>query len=85
MKYIYVEWSKGVTQIRSEPETGSEDSLTEQEQIINELHTKLKLLNIGDVSNNEVAVCSFEDKCCLYQESNCNQKTCGDFHKQTDC
>ena len=49
MKYIYVEWSKGVTQIRSEPETGSEDSLTEQEQIINELHTKLKLLNIGVV------------------------------------
>ena len=42
MKHILVEWSKGVTQIRSEPETGSEDSLTEQEEIINELYAKLK-------------------------------------------
>ena len=42
MKHILVEWSKGITQIRSEPETGSEDSLTEQEEIINELYAKLK-------------------------------------------
>jgi len=46
---------------------------------------QVKLFAIPDVSNNEVAVCSFENKCILYQESNCNQKTCGDFHKQTDC
>ena len=44
MKHILVEWSKGITQIRSEPETGSEDSLTEQEEIINELYAKLKKL-----------------------------------------
>ena len=44
----------------------------------------IKQLSKADVSDNEVVVCSFENKCYLYQESNCNQKTCGDFHKQTD-
>ena len=55
------------------------------EEMVTELQQQVKLFAIPVVSNNEVAVCSFEDKCCLYQESNCNQKTCGDFHKQTDC
>ena len=44
MKYISVEWSKGVTIIRSKPETGSEDNLTEHEEIINELYDRLKIL-----------------------------------------
>ena len=50
MKYITVEWSKGVTIIRSELETGSESELTEHEQIINELHSKVEKLNLACIT-----------------------------------
>lgn len=30
-------------------------------------------------------VCSFQDKCTLYQDSLCNQKSCADFNKEVNC
>lgn len=49
-KYIEIERPNGmVTIVRSELETGSEEPLTEHEQIINELYSKVKNLNIPAV------------------------------------
>jgi hypothetical protein len=49
------------------------------------------MLTLSDYANlvsenktsNESEVCSFENKCTLYQKSNCKQADCGDFNKQT--
>ena len=51
-KYIVIERPNGVvTIVRSEIETGSEEPLTEHEQIINELYSKVKKLDLTPVSN----------------------------------
>jgi predicted Zn-ribbon and HTH transcriptional regulator len=63
-KYIEIERPNGiVTIVRSELETGGEEPLTEHEQIINELYSKVKNLNISGVSHRswECNSCGFKD------------------------
>jgi len=58
-KYIGIERPNGmITIVRSGLETASEDPLTEHEQIINELYSKVKNLNKPAVINQ---VCDEED------------------------
>ena len=42
-------------------------------------------LPIYIVSNNEVAVCAFHEKCKLYESGDCVPKCCKDYKAQTDC
>jgi len=57
-KQIVIERPNGtVTIVRSELETASEDPLTEHEQIINELHSKVKNLGLFSVTRSALQLC----------------------------
>ena len=68
-KYIVIERLNGVvTIVRSEIETASEEPLTEHEQIINELYSKVKKLNLTLVSK---SVCD-----CIIPATDFNRTFC---------
>jgi len=61
MKHILVKRPDGkVTLVRSKVETGSETELTEHEQIINELHSKVENLHLQLVSNRRELLIAYE-------------------------
>ena len=83
-KHIVIERPNGtVTIVRSEIETASEEPLTEHEQIINELYSKVK--NLCLFSNNEVAVCVHEWTRPIINANNYQCCKCGVWKQQTDC
>lgn len=61
-KHIVIERPNGtVTMVRSELETASEDPLTDNEQIINELFAKIKNLNMYIRQQNELMFKSYKE------------------------
>ena len=62
-EHIVIERPNGkVTIVRSRLETASEDELTEHEQIINELHSKVKDLGLFSVSNQRELLIAYETR-----------------------